>query len=262
MRSNRWINVFALAVMGSAVSPICFGSTTTLLYDGSAGGTPQSQGWLIYAYNPLETAPTTTTAGGATTLDTTSNYDTMGGYSNTNPISLDFVNSSFPTLNPATGFTVSFDLQINSESHTIDSTVNSNRAGFSVIVLGDDSKGIELGFWGDDVWAQTDSPLFTHGADVQFNTESSSHDYALSILNGVYTLSADGTAILTGPTQDYTSDGSPPYTLANYIFVGDDTTEAQASATLSSLSVTVPEPATALGLVVLAGAALPRRRRR
>ena len=54
-----------------------------------------------------------------------------------------------------------------------------------------------------------------------------------------------------------------PYTLANYVFIGDDTTDAQASETFTDLAVTVvPEPATLSGLVAVALAALARRRRR
>lgn len=40
------------------------------------------------------------------------------------------------------------------------------RAGFSVILLGADRRGIELGFWRDQVFAQADQPLFTRGENV------------------------------------------------------------------------------------------------
>jgi hypothetical protein len=252
MTLKNWMA--ACAAMLIAVSSAS-GSQTTFLYQGSGSSTPASQGWLF----PVTIGASATSASGATTLDTTASYSLEDGYSNTNPITDALVNSSFPDLNPANGFTVSLDALINSESHTVGATVNSNRAGFELIVLGDDAKGVELGFWGDDIWAQNQG--FTHGEDATFNTESSSHHYDLTILGSTYTLSADNTPILTGSTRDYSAQGVP-YTLPNYVFIGDDTTEAEASETFTTLSVTVPEPVTALGMLAIGATALARRRSR
>ncbi len=44
-------------------------------------------------------------------------------------------------MDRTTGYTLSFDLQVGSESH-----VSNDRAGFSVIALSSDLQGIELGF--------------------------------------------------------------------------------------------------------------------
>ncbi|HEY1921517.1 MAG TPA: hypothetical protein VGG44_02030, partial [Tepidisphaeraceae bacterium] len=162
---------FASMATAFAASSV-FASQTISLYQGSgttAPGTP----WL-FAFTSGASA---TSANGTTTLDTTSNFNLKNGYSNTFPIINTLVDSSFPTLSPTDGFTVSFDVQLNSESHTIGNTVNSNRAGFDVIVLGSDAKGVELGFWTGDVWAQNSD--FTHGEDDPFNPESSSHHYDL-----------------------------------------------------------------------------------
>jgi hypothetical protein len=253
MRLKNWLAVSGYIVAASLTTGIASASQTTFLYQGSGASTPASQGWLF----PVTIGASAISVAGATTLDTTSNFSLEDGYSNTNPLSLDLVNSSFPTLNPSDGFTVSFDVQLNSESHTVGQTVNSNRAGFDVIVLGDDAKGVELGFWGDDVWTQNAN--FTHGEDDVFNTESSSHHYDLTIQGTSYTLSADGSPILTGSTRDYSAEGVP-YTLSNYIFIGDDTTEAEASETFSTLSVTVPEPTTAMGILIFGAAIITRRR--
>jgi hypothetical protein len=83
----------------------------------------------------------------------------------------------------------------------------------------------------------------------------------LSIIGTNYSLTDDGATILTGQTHDYTASAMLPYTLANYVFIGDDTTEAAADESFSLLSVTVPEPATATGLLFVFSAALGRRRR-
>ena len=251
MRSNY--HLAALIVIAATSSYAS--AQTTFLYNGSAGGgseTPQSQNWL-YA---VTTGSVASSSGGATTFNTTRNALLEGGYSNYDPLTLALENPQFPSLNSSLGFTVGFDVQVNSESHS-----SNDRAGFDVIVLDQNAMGIELGFWADDVWAQSDSPLFTHGSDVAFNTESSSHAYDLTLDNGTYNLFADGTSILSGPLQNYSAQGVP-YTLDSYIFIGDDTTAASASETFSSLSVTVPEPATAGAAVVFFAAVLARRNRR
>jgi hypothetical protein len=57
-------------------------------------------------------------------------------------------------------------------------------------------------------------------------------------------LSADAQTILTGPVRDYSEfDGFPdPYQTPNLLFLGDDTTSAQAGIRLSYLSITGTEP--------------------
>lgn len=240
------------ASIATAITSSAF-SQTTFLYQGSGSTAPGSP-WL-FAFTSGAAA---TSANGTTTLDTTSNFALQDGYSNTYPIINTLVDASFPSLNPTTGFTVGFDVQLNTESHTIGQTVNANRAGFDVIVLGNNEQGVELGFWSGDIWAQNSN--FTHGEDDAFDTESSSHHYDLTILGSNYTLSADGSQILTGSTRDYSAEGVP-YTLPNYLFIGDDTTEAEASETFSTLSVTVPEPASATTILTLSAGFLARRRK-
>jgi hypothetical protein len=226
---------------------------TVNLYVGSGSQTPQSQGWLNYI--PTSGSAVTTSAAGATTLDTTggTGNSIMAGYFNYNTFLNAFQNPLFPTLNTSSGFTVNFSVQVNSESHS-----SNDRAGFSVIALGSDHTGVELGFWTGNVWAQTDSPLFMHGEDAAFNTSSSSHDYSLHIQGSTYTLSADGSQILTGATKNYSSFGLP-YTLPSFLFLGDDTSSAAASETFTAVSVSVPEPATAFGAIFLL-VSLARRR--
>lgn len=222
----------------------------TLLYNGALGTAPQTQGWL--EFTALGGTPTTTTTSSNTTLDTTSNIDIMGGYSNYTPLGA-LVNSSFPAMSPTTGFTVNLGVQVNSESHS-----NNNRGGFDWIVLGSDENGVELDFWDGDIWAQSTS--FTHAEDAAFNTTAAITQYALTISGSTYTLDANGTQILTGSTRNYSSFGVP-YNLANYIFIGDDTNAADASETFNNLSV-VPEPVSGTICVGLAMLMMGRRRTR
>jgi len=260
--------------------PTLAGAQTTFLYNGSGTQTPQSQGWLAFADNAVlgDGTPAVSSSGGTTTLDTTTGNIPSGssnieaGYSNYTALG-SLVNPAFPSLNPATGFSVSFAVQLNSETHGADD----NRAGFDVIVLGSDKKGVELGFWTNDIWAQQlNSNVFTRDPSEDYNvlnpsgpslSTTSMTDYTLSILSGTYSLYADvpaatPTLVLTSSTHDYSSyTGAGPYSLTNYVFIGDDTTDAEASETFSYLSVTVPEPAAAGALIVLGSAALARRRR-
>ena len=255
----------ALAVMAIGILAGAAEAQTTNLYQGNGTQTPQSQGWL----EELAPGVTPVSAGGSTTFDTTSSSTLEGGYSNDYATGTP-VNSSFPSLNPTNGFSVALDVEINSETHS-----SANRAGFDWIVLGSDGKGVELDFWETDIWAQQYSAsAFTHSAtedvdaensagfDSTFSTEGAINDYVLSIQGGNYSLTDNGTTILTGQTHDYSGSGMLPYTLDNYVFIGDDTTEANASETFSLLSVTVPEPTSACVLLVIGTGALARRRRR
>jgi hypothetical protein len=244
---NRW-KVLALAV---PFMPVAASHGAQILYDGTQNTTPQSQGWLLSYSEPSGAVTTAITNG--TTLDTTSNILIHAGYSNYS-LTGSLVNTSFPTLNSTTGFTVNLDAQINSESHS-----SNDRAGFSLIALDSSDNGIELAFWTTDIWAQ--SSTFTHAEDATFNTTTAPVQYALTIQGGNYTLFANGSDILSGSTRNYSAEGAP-YNLPNYIFIGDDTTSADASENIYSLSVAVPEPSVAglgLGIATLALLARPRR---
>jgi hypothetical protein len=96
-------------------------ASALILYDGlsSPYQTPSQQNWL-YQATAIGTIPKATATSSGTVLDTgdSTNY---AGYFNQNPIILDRSN----------GYTVSFRLRVNSESHG----TNNNRAGFSVLVI-------------------------------------------------------------------------------------------------------------------------------
>jgi len=110
-------------------------------------------------------------------------------------------------------------------------------------VLGSDKKGIELGFWTNAVWAQSDSPLFTHAETTNLNTTAAAVDYALSIGPTHYALFTNGVPVLSGPVRDYTAFTGPvdPYETPNFLFFGDNTSSAQAASALKRyVLVTVP----------------------
>lgn len=228
-------------------------ASTTVLYDGAAGTAPTAQSWLFYYTSGGGLA---STAAGQTTFDSTASDSIQGGFSTHVPIFNTPVNPSLPTLDVNAGFSVRLDLRVISEHHA-----NANRAGTSLIVIGADLRGIELGFWEDEVWAQS-GPDFLHAEGAATNTTTGVASYLLTVSNfagGSYALTKDGTPLLSGTLRDYSSFGAP-YSLPNFVFLGDDTTSARGAMSFSHLSVTVPEPST-LGLLTLAATMLLHRRR-
>jgi hypothetical protein len=204
------------------------------IYDGSLGTGPSAQG---LTYQSLFGTAVETVGASSVTLDTTSSSSISAGYHGTagSP-------SSIPVLDRTTGFTVSFTVRMLSESHA-----NTDRAGFSVIALASDKQGIELDFWTNEIWEQTASPAFTHGAGMAFDTTAGLLQYDLNITGGTYTLKNGATTLLTGSVKDY-SALNPVYDQASFLFFGDNTTSAQSQFEMSHIAVAVPEPATA-GLV-------------
>jgi len=193
------------------------------LYDAGLRTFPEAQGWSYAALG----AVTKTLTNNSVLLDTSATPSTQAGWSQIIPGS----------LNRTNGFTLLVSALLDSESHS-----STNRAGFSLIVLGDDKRGIELGFWTNAVFAQSDSPLFTHAEEAIVSTTTSSVNFALTILATNYVLRADGATILSGPVRDYTAfSGFPnPYRTPNFIFFGDDTTSAGASVNILALTLILP----------------------
>lgn len=262
-------------------------ASALVLFDGTAGGLPDSQGSLAYAgvdsANLLTFGTRYDVAGASsTTLTTTGANSIYAGYSNraytvnlANPSFVSpgaFVNPAFPTLDAVTGYVVTLTFRLISQTN--DGTNGANRSGFSLTVLGDDAKGIEIGFRGTDVFSQDDAPsLFVVG---ESNAEagvaglvSALNTWQLTVLGTSYTLSTGGNTILSGMVRDYsaaTGLASDGYRAQNLIALGDNTTSARGSVELAFLSVeAVPEPSTwaaLAGAVVLAVAGVARLRRR
>lgn len=218
--------ITAACALGLLAAPA--GAASEILYDGTLGSTPDAQGW-VYASFPLTGAKATQSVDGAITiLDTTPALSEMAGYFYTR-------RPPAQALDRTIGFRLLFSLRIAEERHT-----NRNRAGFSLIVLSSDLKGVELAFWEDQIWAQTDRPLFTKGeASRPFNTWAGLVSYALAIQDDTYTLSADGKPILSGALKDYSSFRTPPfdfvYRQPDFIFFGDNTGSAAARVAIASI---------------------------
>ena len=235
---TNWTNFSAVS---DTSATLLSGSTT--LFDASLGSTPNAQGWLQFgtAPAPLNAGVSQAAVGNITRLVSTNAVP--AGYSNYHGALANLLNPIFPTLDRTNGFSLSFDVKINSESHT-----DANRAGFSVIVVtSDNTKAIELGFWANEIWAQNDGTagtnLFTKGEGVTRATTTQT-SYDLQIKGDTYTLLAGGTAILTGKLRNYTAFDSTgaglpydPYERTNFIFLGDNTSSAQANVDIARVDL-------------------------
>ena len=212
------------------------GTKTLVLYDAASGAIPGAP--LMRFLGFPQDAALLTYDDGATVMDTTTaGSDTYGGWVATGAAS-----PGFPILDRTAGFQVNFTIQVEHESHA-----SNRRAGFSIIILDKDARGIELAFWEDQIWAQSDGStggLFSHGEGIAFATIAGLIEYQVTIIGETYTLTANNEPILTGPVRDYSPfDGFPdPYETPNFLFLGDDTTSAQARVRLSFVSVTGTEP--------------------
>jgi hypothetical protein len=216
------------------------------LYTGSIGTKPSAQGWTYGGVGFASEA----IVNNSVVLDTRTIGDaTQIGYARI-----------LPAINSTTGFTLSFTAQLFNESHN----GNDNRAGFSVILLDSAHQGVELGFWTNQIFAQ--SIAFTRAEVAAFDTTTIT-DYRLSFFSGNYTLYANGSTnpLLSGSMRDYSVSNIPTYLTDNFIFFGDDTRSAQARVGIASVSVAdAPEPPTwaLLFAPVLAAPTKARRLRR
>lgn len=222
------------------------------LYDGSLGTTPNVQGWTYFPDNgtfPLPPASVTMAATtGGTLLQTLSpNTDRAG-----------FFRSDI-SQNRNSGYTLRFNLRIDADDVNVG---NNDRAGFSVIALSSDLQGIELAFWDDSVFAQSDSPLFTHAEEALLNT-STLREYALTIQGSNYSLTWPGGSGLSGVLRNYSAHSNAVYSTSNFLFLGDNTTSAGADIFLGNVEFqAIPEPGTwALGTMLLLGLGAVKMRR-
>ncbi len=224
-----------------------------LLYDPASGQLPNE-----YAPGPWSYAQVTDTLSFSTTVVPPVTAAVSGGvlgFDTTGGTVRAGWSRSDTTLDRTVGYTLSFGVQIGSETH-----VSTDRAGFSVIALSSDLQGIELAFWSDEVWAQHAG--FTHGeGTVAFNPAGAMISYALTIQGTGYTLRANDTEVLSGSLRNYSAGGFP-YTTPNLVFFGDDTFSASADVDLGSISLAaVPEPAEWSALTGLAALAFAAGRR-
>lgn len=228
------ISIFVVLIFAGAA-----GAASSVLYDDTAGNKPNMQPWLFSANDSIITGGTMTEIVVNAGVNLTTDNEISAGYSNYEPITLyplityGLKNSVFPALNRAQGFSISFELQVESEMH-----ISNDRAGLSVILLSDDKQGIELQFWEDKVWVQNNG--FTHGEGAIFDTTAGEIIYKLTILGSNYTLSADSTRLLQGSLRDYSNFGVP-YSLPGFLYLGDDTSSAGAAITLGEITLNTTE---------------------
>jgi hypothetical protein len=237
------IGLATAAMLGLILIPSTPSATaaTITLYDGALDtGTPDTQGFF-YLTQPASPQARQSFANGATTLTTTLQISDQAGYF-ANPFQM-------PQLDRAAGYSVRFTAQVLAEAHN-----DNDRAGFSVIVLSNDLKGIELGFWQDQVWAQS-GPQFTRAETVTLDTTAGLIAYELAIVGDSYTLTG-GSAMLSGLLRDYSSFGDP-YNRANFLFLGDDTSSAGARIRLAKVDIITTEPPTATATATARSLYLP-----
>ncbi len=224
MRSMLHKSCVTWALLGAAVMAR---AQTVTLYDGAGGKTlDQGAGAWIYMQRPRQPAMVGKFQEGGTLLDTSADAALKAGYSYLVPFALDNTKE----------YAVRFTLKVISEAHG----ERTSRSGCSVIVLGSDGKGVELAFWTNEVWAQTDA--FDHAIGTEahaFDTTKQSALYTLRMAGGKYALSVNGAMLLQGDLHNYALHGPAiPYKLANYLFIGDDTTSAAARFHITRVDIT------------------------
>jgi hypothetical protein len=282
MQLKSWLTIAGIAAC-SIIAAGTFdrvGAVTTVLYDSSLGGTPGSGANPYLSFNNPDAGSSQTFISGAagTNLNTfntvvnpflPTNESSRAGYSNYTT-SGGIVNSAFPVLDRITGYTLSFTFKANSQTNN--GTNGDFRAGFSAIILGNDNRGIEIGFRKQntkvvgltpDIFSQNDSNFNSLGE--QNNTIGTILDnlntYQLNVLGNTYQLTSGGNTLLTGLVRDYTGATGPlssVYRTPNFIFLGDNTTSAGASVDITNISITtnatsVPEPSNWIGIGLAIG---------
>ena len=250
----------------AAISVLPATAATQVLYDGALATTnaydPTTPGWFSSVLFGL--TQTVTPGVGTTVAPSFPTNSALGGYSNTFALG-GMVNPAFPTLDRSVGFSLGLGFLVSQESHS----GNLNRAGFSIILIGSDLKGVEIGFQDDRIFAQNDSTggIFTAGESTTTPAVigTTFNRWDLAIQGNGYALTRGGAAVLSGALRDYSSSGITAYTTPNYLFFGDDTQSAQAAFAINFASITtpIPEPsgfAMLLAGLVLVGAIAHRRR--
>lgn len=195
-----------------------------VLYDGTTGTMPAEQGWNYVAIPG--TAKQVHTGVGVR-LDTSSLAAESAGYARV----------VAPPLDRFDRFNLGFTFRIPNETHT-----RPERAGFSVIALCADRRGIELGFWQNEVFAQADQPLFTRGESAVAPFSDAPVDATLAITGAEYRLYVNRELILRGTLRDYTAfTGFPDvYETPNFLFLGDNTTSAAVEVEIQRITLIRP----------------------
>lgn len=241
----------AAAALWLALTSAVAGASEVVLYDDTTG-LPGDGPLLTLCTNTLclVSDPDVTEVRTAMGTRLTTTAAARAGYTN-------LLAADFPPLVRSQGIRLTFEVKVASETHSSD-----DRAGFSVIALAEDARGIELGFWEDRVWAQSDAD-FRRAETALIDTQATERRYVLELLGDRYRLSVDDALVLDGPVRDYSAAGLP-YVIGSFVFFGDNTTRAAAEIEIGRLGLatgiaadtwTVPLPAPALPLIAAAALA-------
>jgi hypothetical protein len=244
--------LLSLATAGALAAP----AAALTLYDPALGTLPAAQGWTTAGSGTASGVQSL--VGGLLAMDTTLSGVDAFGNGRRSPQALD----------TDAGFRLGWQLQLTSETHTSD-----NRAGFSLLVQGQEqAKSLELGFWENRIWALqyvlggADSG-YVQGAGVAFDTTGALRNYALTVQNDQFSLTADGVPLLDGALRDYPFNRASPativYSLPSYVFFGDNSSRGLSSANVGAIQLLpVPEPSAALLLAAGVGLVVWRARSR
>ncbi len=153
-------------------------------------------------------------------------------------IDIDPVSASFPVLDSSVGYSLEFDLALNAESS------GPNRAGFNLILMDQAQQGVELGFKGDRIFAQSEN--FQTAESAPFTTSSATPtSFKLDVQDNEYQLFANDSLLLQGGLRRFNFDPAMsepplplnPYTTPNFLFLGDNTDQGYSIFTLGSVSL-------------------------
>ena len=137
------------------------------------------------------------------------------------------------------GYTLDFSLTI--EEISVD---DSDSSGLSLILIGDNGYGIEIGW--------TDSEILSRSSNFAVSSRTpfemiESTDYSIDVFKDQYTLSVNGVELLSGALEKY--NFSPvlaqpilpfnPYSTKNFIFLGDNSDTGVSKFTIEDMSLYV-----------------------
>jgi hypothetical protein len=227
-------------------------SGQVVLFDGSLGTAPSDQGWPFIADPISSNSVTEIASAGFTTVDTRTPMSERAGYFSSDPILQIFNHPDMPVTDRIPGYSIRFDVRITDENHVEGVGGDDNgdgladRAGFSVISISEDLAGIELAFWEDRMWAQEDdsqaaSDLFTQAEGADFDTTDSILQYELNVLGSLYQVIPGGgvAPLLQGALRNYSNfvGSIDPYELPSFLFLGDNTTRAEAEFEIAHIQI-------------------------
>jgi hypothetical protein len=261
-RAAAGVCLFVATVAGHAA--------TQVLYDPAVAGAANDNPLLDTPrwFDGVVPGSTTFSAQGANITQTSnsgsagySNYSALLAFLSNAPL----VNPAFPSLDRTLGYRLTFGLDLNAEDHS----GNSNRAGFSVTLIGNDKKGIEIGFQssntGGSVFAQNDSGspsgIFSAGESASTTLGFSPNLWNLDVQGNTYSLGlvSGGGAVLAGALRDYSNyvgNGQNAYRTPNFLFLGDNTSSARADFVLSYAAITTPVPEPSAYILMFCGLTL------